>query len=116
MTTTPEALTPEERDWLNDAHEPQVQKLLRIHDQQAAALEQAHRFAALCILTHWDAEGGGGPPEESWPPRVKELVEQYGHGEMDRCTRCAAWAPVTKRAYPDSMQVVCQPGWGCSAG
>lgn len=77
--------------------------------EQARVLE-IERFAALAILTHWDAEGQGGPREPpAWPAAVKALTELYSVYSMDHCQRCKQWAPMQRPSY------TCAPGWGCCA-
>jgi hypothetical protein len=68
------------------------------------------RFASLCILTHWDAEGCGGPPKP-WPPEVERLVDEYGCCPLGHCSRCKQWAPLDAREHLGGS---CATGWGCA--
>lgn len=76
---------------------------------EQAKVRGLERFAALAILTHWDAEGQGGPREPApWPAAVKALTEQYNGYDVQHCRRCKQWAPVARPTY------TCAPGWGCA--
>lgn len=93
--------------WLEKAN-ARIEYLVLQRPEEVAELE---RFAALAILTHWDAEGEGGPREPpEWPVAVKELTEQFNGYDVSHCTRCGLWAPTQRPSH------TCAPGWGCARG